>query len=141
MVDYCFLPKQSFYRLSIKGYGIHVINFNLVEGIGCHVFCRLFEVSDSCGVGEFLDNCFQSIIAHNAFFFPKPHAIQHLWQGKLGEDDFLFFRRVVRNINDSETGHQRCADLVFVIGCRDWIDAACRNHTFNIVVGKAQIIK
>lgn len=83
----------------------NMVHLDLVERVGCDMLRCLLQVTDTGRISVFFDNGIQSVRCHLALVFLKAHPSQHLGKGEFGENDFLLFVGVVRNVDDCETGH------------------------------------
>ena len=105
------------------------------------MFRRLLQITAAGHPGKFLNHDIDRVIRNDALFCLHPHPFQDLRKRKSREDNLLFFRRIIRNIDNRESAHQRSADPRLVVCRRDRIDASRWNHALDVVVGISQIIQ
>ena len=60
--------QKLLYHLGGKGYSLHMIYLDLIQGIGRNMLRSLLQITDSCGIFKFLNYCVQRLIRYDMRF-------------------------------------------------------------------------
>ena len=63
----------------------------------------MLQITDTGGILEFFNDRIQTILCDDTFILFQTDPLQYLWQCKFTEDDLLFFKGIIRYVDNRKT--------------------------------------
>ena len=80
-----------------------MIYLDPVKCICCQMLGCLLQITDTGCIFEFFNDRIQPILCDDTFIFFQTDPLQYLWHCKYTEDDLLFFKGIIRYVDNRKT--------------------------------------